>query len=98
MDLRQFGLLLLVSRQDYIPLLHKVYQGNISDKTVFIEQFKNMLNRFNNISGSLEELTLVFDQGNNSKKTLKKAGENIRQRIVLNRWTRTFIHLHKVWD
>ncbi|MFQ5825567.1 MAG: IS1634 family transposase [bacterium] len=77
MDLRQFGLLLLVSRQDYIPLLHKVYQGNLSDKTVFIEQFKNMLNRFKNISGSLEDLTLVFDQGNNSKKNLKEVIENM---------------------
>ncbi len=77
MDLRQFGLLLLVSRQDYIPLLHKVYQGNLSDKTVFTEQFKNMTDRFKTISGSLEDLTLVFDQGNNSKKTLKKVIENM---------------------
>jgi len=36
MDLRQFGLFLLVSREDYIPLFHKVYQGNLSDKTIFI--------------------------------------------------------------
>jgi len=65
MDLKQFGLLLLVSRQDYIPLFHKVYQGNVSDKTIFKEQFKKMITRFKNISGSLEELTLIFDQGNN---------------------------------
>jgi len=71
MDLRQFGLLLLVSRRDYIPLFHKVYQGNLSDKTIFKEQFTKMITRFKNISGSLEELTLVFDQGNNSKKILK---------------------------
>ncbi|MFQ5825334.1 MAG: IS1634 family transposase, partial [bacterium] len=77
MDLRQFGLLLLVSRQDYIPLFHKVYQGNLSDKTVFKEQFKNMFNRFKTISGSLEDLTLVFDQGNNSKKTLNNVIENM---------------------
>lgn len=71
MDLRQFGLLLLVSRRDYIPLFHKVYQGNLSDKTIFKEQFTKMITRFKNISGSLEELTLVFDQGNNSKEILK---------------------------
>jgi len=71
MDLRQFGLLLLVSRKDQIPIFHKVYQGNFADKTVFKEEFKNVLNRFKAISGSLEDITLVFDQGNNSKKMLK---------------------------
>ncbi|MDO9527955.1 MAG: IS1634 family transposase [Syntrophales bacterium] len=72
MDLRQFGLLLLVSRQDQIPILHKVYQGNLQDKTVFKEKFTDILNRFKAICGSLEEITLVFDQGNNSKKMLKE--------------------------
>ncbi len=77
MDLRQLGLLLLVSRQDQIPIFHKTYQGNLSDKTVFKEQFKEILNRFKAIAGSLEDITLVFDQGNNSKKTLKKVIDNI---------------------
>lgn len=71
-DLRQLGLLLLVSRQDQIPILHKIYQGNLQDKTVFKENFTNILNRFKAICGSLEEITLVFDQGNNSKKMLKE--------------------------
>ena len=77
MDLRQFGLLLLVSRQDQIPILHKVYQGNHSDKTVFKEEFKNILNRFKAICGSLEDITIVFDQGNNSKNMLKKVTDGI---------------------
>ena len=77
MDLRQFGLLLLVSRQDQIPILHKVYQGNHSDKTVFKEEFKNILNRFKAICGSLEDITIVFDQGNNSKNMLKKVTDEI---------------------
>jgi len=61
MDLRQFGLLLLVSRQDQIPILHKVYQGNLQDKTVFKKNFTDILHRFKAICGSLEEITLVFD-------------------------------------
>jgi len=72
MDLRQFGLLLLVSRQDQIPILHKVYQGNLQDKTVFKKNFTDILHRFKAICGSLEDITLVFDQGNNSKKMLKE--------------------------
>lgn len=77
MDLRQFGLLLLVSRKDQIPILHKVYQGNLADQTVFKEEFKNILNRFKAICGSLEDITLVFDQGNNSKKMLKNVTDGI---------------------
>ena len=77
MDLRQYGLLLLVSRQDHFPLLHKVYPGNLVDRTVFKEHFMDMLNRFKAICGSLEDITLVFDQGNNSKKMLKEVTEHI---------------------
>lgn len=77
MDLRQFGLLLLISRQDYIPIFHKIYQGNLSDRTIFKEQFKWILNRFKAISGSLEDITIVFDQGNNSKKTIGEVSKSI---------------------
>jgi transposase len=77
MDLRQFGLLLLVSREDQIPIFHKVYRGNVSDRAVFKENFKKILDRFKAIGGSLEEITLVFDQGNNSKKSLEDVNEGI---------------------
>ncbi|MFO8163704.1 MAG: IS1634 family transposase [Desulfatiglandales bacterium] len=77
MDLRQFGLLLLVSRQDHLPMFHKVYQGNLVDRTVFREHFMSVIKRFKAISGSLEDITLVFDQGNNSKKMLKDVSDNI---------------------
>jgi transposase len=70
MDLRQFGLLLVVSRQEQIPIFHKIYQGNLADRTVFKDAFTNMLNRFKAICGSLKDITLVFDQGNNSKNML----------------------------
>jgi transposase len=70
-DLRQFGLLLLVSRQDQIPIFHKLYQGNLADATVFKDHFKEIVDRFKKLSGSLEDITVVFDQGNNSKETLR---------------------------
>jgi len=78
MDLRQFGLLLLVSHQDQIPLFHQVYQGNLSDKVVFKDNFQKILARFKAIAGSLENITLVFDQGNNSREILKDVDKNIR--------------------
>jgi transposase len=77
MDLRQFGLLLLVSRQDQIPIFHKIYQGNLADRAIFKEQFHEILNRFKAISGSLEDITMVFDQGNNSKETLREVSSDI---------------------
>ena len=52
MDLRQLGLLLLVSRRDHLPLLHEIYQGNLQDRTVFKEHFQEMVHRFKAISAS----------------------------------------------
>jgi transposase len=77
MDLKQFGLLLAVTRQDHLPLFHKIYQGNLQDRTVFKKYFRDMANRFKAVAGSLEDITLVFDQGNNSKATLKEVGNTI---------------------
>ncbi len=69
-DLRQLGILLLVTREHHLPLLHSIYQGNLQDRTVFKEHFESIVKRFKAVYGSLEEVTLVFDQGNNSKKML----------------------------
>jgi len=77
MDLKQFGLLLVLSRQDQIPLFHQIYPGNLADRTIFKENFHKILDRFKALCGSLEELTLIFDQGNNTKKTLKEVEEKI---------------------
>jgi transposase len=77
MDLRQLGFLLLITRQDHLPLFHKIYQGNLQDRTVFKKYFQDMVNRFKLISGSLEDITIIFDQGNNSKETLKKVDSTI---------------------
>jgi transposase len=78
MDLRQLGLLLLITRQDHLPLFHKIYQGNLQDRTVFKKYFQDIVNRFKSISGSLEDITIVFDQGNNSKKTLKEVDNTLQ--------------------
>ena len=76
-DLRQLGILLLVTREHHLPLLHRIYQGNLQDKTVFKAHFESIIKRFKAVYGSLEEITLVFDQGNNSKKMLGEVDEAI---------------------
>ena len=69
-DLRQVGLAMIVSKEDYIPLLHHSYRGNLQDCTVFKEVVKEIKNRMQSLGLDLEKHTLVFDRGNNSKKNL----------------------------
>ena len=76
-DLRQVGLLLMVSRRDHLPLFHSIYQGNLQDRSVFKEHLPEIVDRFKAISGSLEDITLVFDQGNNSKQTLLEVDRDL---------------------
>jgi len=76
-DLRQLGLLLVVTRQDRLPLFHQLYQGNLVDRTIFKEQFSAIIDRFKALGGSDETLTLVFDQGNNSKAILKEVHKEL---------------------
>jgi transposase len=76
-DLRQLGLVLLITRQDYLPLFHKIYQGNLQDRTVFKTYFHDMVDRFKGICGCPDDITVVFDQGNNSKKILKEVNDTV---------------------
>ena len=69
-DLRQVGLAMVVSREDYIPLFHHSYQGNLQDSTVFREVIKKIKDRMQSLGLSQDTHTLVFDRGNNSKKNL----------------------------
>jgi transposase len=71
-DLRQIGLALLVTRKDQFPLFHKTYQGNLNDITVFGEVLDDLVGRIKKVFHQLDDITLVFDKGNNSKANFKK--------------------------
>ncbi|MFZ2955880.1 MAG: IS1634 family transposase [Candidatus Ozemobacteraceae bacterium] len=77
-DLKQFGMALLASKDGPFPLFHDLYQGNLNDKTVFKERFDKFLKRLKTLAGSLEKITLVFDQGCNSKAMLGEVKEKIK--------------------
>jgi transposase len=66
-DLRIVGLALVVTRAFKIPIFHQPYGGNISDSTQFPSVVCELADRFNKMSKSCDELTLVFDKGNNSQ-------------------------------
>jgi transposase len=63
-DLRQVGLALLASRQFQVPLLHRLYPGNIPDVSLFPKLFLELSARFLKLTGDGQEATLVFDRGN----------------------------------
>lgn len=65
-DLRQFNLALLVSREAFLPLFSFVYEGNIPDKKSFPDILRRIRRRLEVINQRLEDLTLVFDKGNYS--------------------------------
>ena len=74
-DLRQVGLAMVVSKEDYIPLFHHSYQGNLQDVTVFREVVEKIKDRMQSLGLSQDTHTLVFDRGNNSKKNLDIVNE-----------------------
>jgi transposase len=69
-DLRQFGMALIVTRQDLIPLYHHTYQGNMNDTKTFKNLIINIIERISILGLSLDNHTFVFDRGNNSKRNL----------------------------
>ena len=71
-DLRQVGLALVVTRQDFIPLFHHTYKGNISDSEVFRQVIGRIKRRMKDLNMDSEKHTLVFDRGCNSKKNLAR--------------------------
>ena len=69
-DLRQVGLALVVSREDFIPLFHLTYQGNFNDATVFKSVVDKIKTRMEELHLDLQRHCIVFDRGNNSNKNL----------------------------
>lgn len=65
-DLRIVGLGLAITRAFKIPILHQVYAGNVSDSSQFPSMCVALAERMRALSQSCEQLTLVFDKGNNS--------------------------------
>jgi transposase len=69
-NLRQVGVLLVVSRQEVLPLFHDTYQGNKADSKLFADSIGRLIERLRQLLGDLEAVTLVFDRGNNSQANL----------------------------
>jgi transposase len=65
-DLRLVGLGLVVTRDGSIPLLSHAYPGDRPDVTQFPAMIEQLTTRFAHLAGGIEDLTLVYDAGQNS--------------------------------
>lgn len=74
-DLKQFGLAMLVSKDYFIPLGCDVYRGNINDMTFFQNYLPGLFDRFKDAGIKIDEMTIVFDKGNNSEAAFKRLDE-----------------------
>ncbi|RLE07269.1 IS1634 family transposase, partial [Candidatus Aerophobetes bacterium] len=70
-DLKQFNLALLTTKDFLLPLLHYIYEGQKNDVSIFPDYLRVMLKRLRNIISQIEDVTLVFDKGNNCPKAIK---------------------------
>lgn len=71
-DLRQISLALLVSRDFHIPLLHEAYPGNRPDAPEFSGVVQELVRRQQMLGQAVQEITVVFDKGNNSRDNIEK--------------------------
>jgi transposase len=68
--LRIVGLALLVTADFHIPLMHHTYPGNEHDAPTFANLTDTLFERVKDLVGGTENITLVFDKGNNSRDNL----------------------------
>lgn len=70
-DLRQVSLGMMTSSNFHVPLLHMVYGGNINDSTQFGSVIDELVNRYKHLTETCQNITIVFDKGNNSEANFK---------------------------
>lgn len=75
-DLRQVNLALLVARDYHVPLFHQCYEGNAVDSKSFQSIVDDLVQRLKAVSGACQEITVVFDKGNNSEIAIGKLDES----------------------
>jgi transposase len=64
-------LALLVTTDFHIPLCHHTYPGNQPDSPTFASLTEELVQRHHILATQVEDITLVFDKGNNSLENLR---------------------------
>ena len=74
-SLRILGLALLVTGDFEVPLFHCLYPGNHNDPTSFRSVVHELVDRYRQLVDGAEDVTIVFDKGNNTEDTLEVIAE-----------------------
>jgi transposase len=74
-SLRILGLALLVTGDFEVPLFHYLYPGNHNDPTSFRSVVHELTDRYRQLVDGAEDVTIVFDKGNNTEDTLEVVAE-----------------------
>ncbi len=69
-DLRIVGVALLVSMDFHVPLFHSTYPGNTHDSKTLASVTEELVERYRLLEHHCQDITLVFDKGNNSTHNL----------------------------
>jgi transposase len=75
-SLRLVGLALLVTADGHLPVFHQTYAGNRADAPTFASLSGLLAARLGQLAGAVENITLVFDKGNNSEDNLAAVDES----------------------
>lgn len=75
-DLRQVNLGLLVSTDFHVPLLHRVYTGNVTDAPAFETLSAELAQRYRQLAQGCDHITLIFDKGNNSAEAFARLDQS----------------------
>src|SRR2546430_8763764 len=65
-DLRLAGLALVVTRDGGIPVVSRAYPGNQPGVTQFTAVINELVTRYQQLAGGVDQLTVTFDAGNDS--------------------------------
>jgi transposase len=77
LDLRLVGLALVVTRDGGVPVVSHAYPGDRPDVTQFPTVIEELVTRYRALTESVEDLTVVYDAGQNSRDnhaTVEEAG------------------------
>jgi transposase len=74
-NLRLLGLAVLATADGDVPLLHHTYAGNQHDAVMFQSVVEQLFARCRALSQQVDQITLVFDKGNNSEDNLGLVGQ-----------------------
>ncbi len=62
----------IAESNENIPLMHETYPGNAQDAKLFPEIIDKLVDRLRNLKIATQDMTLVFDKGNNSEENINK--------------------------